>query len=61
MKHNQYKSKQSRAVYGETIKDNPMFGIYSYRPIIGYTSAKETHEMNLPNYTKLNKRNSKCK
>ena len=61
MKHNQHKTKQSRAIYGETIRGNPMFGMYSYRPIIEYISAKEAHEINMSNYTKLNKRNSKCK
>jgi hypothetical protein len=54
MKHNQHKSKQNRAVYGETIKGNPMYGMYSFRPIIGYTSAKETHENRMPNWAKLN-------
>ena len=61
MKHNQHKSKQSKAIYGETIRGNPMFGIHSCRPIIGYITPKEMHEMNMPNYTQLNKRNSKCK
>ena len=40
MKHNQHKTKQSRAVYGETIRSNPMFGMFSFRPIIGYISEK---------------------
>ncbi len=39
MEYNQHKSKQNRALYGESIR---------------HTSAKETHENRMPNWAKLN-------
>lgn len=54
MKHNQKKTQSARAIYGETIRGNPMFGMRSITPIIGYVSAKKVHENCMPNWTKLN-------
>ncbi len=56
MKHNQHKSKHLRTKY-ETVRGNPMFGQGSFLMSLGTISAKEAHENEMPNYTKLNKGN----
>lgn len=56
MKHNQKKTKQNRVKRYEYVQGNPMFGMRSYRVAVDHYTPKEVHELNMPDYTKLNKR-----
>lgn len=55
MKHNQHKTKQARTTY-EVVKGNPMFGQSNMYFPLNTMSAQDFHELDMPDYTKLNKK-----
>jgi len=59
MKHNQAKQARKRIMYGDTETIRGWGTSYRMRPIMRILSAKEAHEMKMPQYTKLNNKGKK--